>query len=143
MAARAPQRKVAVAVRSYCLDQGDVGGLTKPLGGSPLAAENSTILKSTKSLGWTIARWQETTNRRSSPRRRQQSFYACRCLQCSAKPKAGRLPGRRVGKEWRFSRTMLREWVASGPDRHDLELYDRKERADPEHGLDEEEQPGA
>jgi excisionase family DNA binding protein len=55
--------------------------------------------------------------------------------------KAGRLPGRRVGKEWRFSRSMLREWVASGPDRHDLELYDRRARADTESGRDEEEQP--
>jgi excisionase family DNA binding protein len=54
--------------------------------------------------------------------------------------KAGRLPGRRVGKEWRFSRTMLREWVASGPDRHDLELYGRRTRDDTENGPDEEEQ---
>jgi hypothetical protein len=36
---------------------------------------------------------------------------------------------------------MLREWVASGPDRHDLELYDRRGRADTESGPDEEEQP--
>ena len=42
--------------------------------------------------------------------------------------KAGRLPGRRVGKEWRFSRSVLLEWVGSGPDRHDLELYNRTER---------------
>jgi excisionase family DNA binding protein len=55
--------------------------------------------------------------------------------------KAGRLPGRRVGKEWRFSRSMLREWVASGPDRHDLELYDRSARGETESGPDEEEQP--
>lgn len=70
-------------------------------------------------------------------------FLRVPLLTVQRQAKAGRLPGRRVGKEWRFSRTMLREWVASGPDRHDLELYDRKERADPEHGLDEEEQPGA
>jgi excisionase family DNA binding protein len=55
--------------------------------------------------------------------------------------KAGRLPGRRVGKEWRFSRSVLREWVASGPDRHDLELYDRRAQADTESGPDEEEEP--
>jgi excisionase family DNA binding protein len=42
--------------------------------------------------------------------------------------KAGRLPGRRVGKVWRFSRSVLLEWVGSGPDRHDLELYNRGER---------------
>ena len=29
--------------------------------------------------------------------------------------KAGRLPGRRVGKEWRFSRSVLLEWIGSGP----------------------------
>jgi hypothetical protein len=29
------------------------------------------------------------------------------------------------------SRTMLLEWVESGPDRHHLELYERKEREDP------------
>jgi hypothetical protein len=49
---------------------------------------------------------------------------------------------KRVGKEWRFSRTMLTEWVASGPDRHDLELYDREARENTEQGLDQEEQPG-
>jgi excisionase family DNA binding protein len=41
--------------------------------------------------------------------------------------KAGRLPGRRVGKEWRFSSSVLLEWVGSGPDRHDLEPYNRTE----------------
>jgi excisionase family DNA binding protein len=40
--------------------------------------------------------------------------------------KAGRLPGRRIGKEWRFSRAVLLDWMASGPDRHNLELYNRK-----------------
>lgn len=48
--------------------------------------------------------------------------------------KAGRLPGRRIGREWRFSRTVLLEWLAAGPDRHDLELYNRKFEADEEDG---------
>jgi hypothetical protein len=39
-----------------------------------------------------------------------------------------------------LSRSMLREWVASGPDRHDLELYDRSARGGTENGPDEEEQ---
>jgi excisionase family DNA binding protein len=68
-------------------------------------------------------------------------FLRVPLLTVQRQAKAGRLPGRRVGKEWRFSRTMLREWVASGPDRHDLELYDRRGRADTESGPDEEEQP--
>ncbi len=50
--------------------------------------------------------------------------------------KAGRLPGRRIGKEWRFSRSVLLEWLASGPDQHDLELYNRK-TGDHETGEDE------
>jgi excisionase family DNA binding protein len=84
-----------------------------------------------------------TTNQRSSHRRKRLSSLRVPLLTVQRQAKAGRLPGRRVGKEWRFSRTMLREWVASGPDRHDLDLYDRKERGDPEHRSDEEEQPGA
>ena len=40
--------------------------------------------------------------------------------------KRGRLPGRRVGKEWRFSRKMLEQWLASGPDDFDIERYKRK-----------------
>ena len=39
--------------------------------------------------------------------------------------KRGRLPGRRVGKEWRFSRRMLEQWLASGPDDFDTERYKR------------------
>ncbi len=70
-------------------------------------------------------------------------FLRVPLLTVQRQAKAGRLPGRRVGKEWRFSRTMLREWVASGPDRHDLELYDRKERQDHEERSNEEEPPGA
>jgi len=35
---------------------------------------------------------------------------------------------------------MLREWVASGPDRHDLELYDRKGRGDAEGETEQEQQ---
>jgi excisionase family DNA binding protein len=46
--------------------------------------------------------------------------------------KAGRVPGRRIGKEWRFSRSVLIKWMASGPDRHDLELYNRRVDADDE-----------
>jgi excisionase family DNA binding protein len=68
-------------------------------------------------------------------------FLRVPLLTVQRQAKAGRLPGRRVGKEWRFSRSMLREWVATGPDRHDLELYDRRARADTESGPDEEEQP--
>lgn len=70
-------------------------------------------------------------------------FLRVPLLTVQRQAKAGRLPGRRVGKEWRFSRTMLLEWVASGPDRHDLEFYDRRGREDPEQRLDEEEPPGA
>ena len=40
--------------------------------------------------------------------------------------KRGRLPGRRVGKEWRFSRRVLEQWLASGPDDYDTERYKRK-----------------
>jgi len=40
--------------------------------------------------------------------------------------KRGRLPGRRVGKEWRFSRKVLEQWLASGPDDYDTERYKRK-----------------
>jgi excisionase family DNA binding protein len=68
-------------------------------------------------------------------------FLRVPVLTVQRQAKAGRLPGRRVCKEWRFSRTMLREWVASGPDRHDLELYDRRAGADTESGFDEEEEP--
>jgi len=67
-------------------------------------------------------------------------FLRVPLLTVQRQAKSGRLPGRRMGKEWRFSRSQLREWVASGPDRHDLKLYDRRDRADTESG-DEEEQP--
>ena len=40
--------------------------------------------------------------------------------------KRGRLPGRRVGKEWRFSRRVLEQWLATGPDDYDTERYKRK-----------------
>ncbi len=39
--------------------------------------------------------------------------------------RAGRLPGRRIGKEWRFSRTALLEWLARGPDDEDRGRYKR------------------
>ena len=68
-------------------------------------------------------------------------FLRVALLTVQRQAKAGRLPGRRVGKEWRFSRTMLLEWVASGLDRRDIELYDRRARADTESEPDEEEQP--
>ena len=45
--------------------------------------------------------------------------------------KRGRLPGRRVGKEWRFSRKVLEAWLASGPDDYDTERYKRKGAAKP------------
>jgi excisionase family DNA binding protein len=35
--------------------------------------------------------------------------------------KRGRIPGRRVGKGWRFSRKTLEAWLASGPDTYDIE----------------------
>ena len=54
-------------------------------------------------------------------------FLRVSLLTVQRQAKAGRLPGRRVGKEWRFSRSVLLEWVGSGPDRHDLELYSRTE----------------
>ena len=53
-------------------------------------------------------------------------FLRVPLLTVQRQAKAGRLPGRRIGKEWRFSRTVLIEWMASGPDRHDLELYNRR-----------------
>jgi excisionase family DNA binding protein len=40
--------------------------------------------------------------------------------------KRGRLPGRRVGKEWRFSRKVLEQWLASGPDDFDIDRYKRR-----------------
>jgi hypothetical protein len=52
------------------------------------------------------------------------------------------LPGRRVGKEWRFARAVLLEWMASGPDRHDLELYNRRGETEPDE-MDEPDEPEA
>ena len=59
-------------------------------------------------------------------------FLRVPLLTVQRQAKAGRLPGRRIGKEWRFSRTVLIEWMASGPDRHDLELYNRRVDANDE-----------
>jgi excisionase family DNA binding protein len=53
-------------------------------------------------------------------------FLRVSLLTVQRQAKAGRLPGRRVGKEWRFSRTVLTEWMAAGPDRQDQELYNRR-----------------
>lgn len=39
--------------------------------------------------------------------------------------KARRLPGRRVGKEWRFSRAVLMTWLSRGPEEDDTERYRR------------------
>ena len=54
-------------------------------------------------------------------------FLRVPLLTVQRQAKAGRLPGRRVGREWRFSRSVLLEWFAQGPDSHDLELYNRRE----------------
>lgn len=85
--------------------------------------------------GWRhLGGWRETTNRRSSPRRKRRSFFAYRFLPFSVKP---RLAGCRDGGWARNGASLgpcLLIWVASGPDRHDLELYDRKARGDTEHG---------
>ena len=40
--------------------------------------------------------------------------------------RAGRLPGRRLGKEWRFSRTALLDWLAGGPGVEDTDRYRRE-----------------
>jgi excisionase family DNA binding protein len=40
--------------------------------------------------------------------------------------RGGRLPGRRVGKEWRFSRGALMEWLARGPSDEDMSRYRRE-----------------
>jgi excisionase family DNA binding protein len=66
-------------------------------------------------------------------------FLRVPLLTVQRQAKAGRLPGRRIGKEWRFSRTVLIEWMASGPDRHDLELYNR--RVDPDDGDSDQAEP--
>lgn len=46
--------------------------------------------------------------------------------------RAGRLPGRRIGKEWRFSRTGLLEWLNEGPGEEDLSRYRRLSPEQPE-----------
>ena len=58
-------------------------------------------------------------------------FLRVPLLTVQRQAKAGRLPGRRIGKEWRFSRSVLIESMAAGPDRRDLDLYNR--RPEPEH----------
>jgi excisionase family DNA binding protein len=45
--------------------------------------------------------------------------------------KRGRLPGRRVGKGWRFSRRGLERWLASGPEAEDMERYRWKSKTEP------------
>ena len=45
--------------------------------------------------------------------------------------KRGRLPGRRVGKGWRFSRRVLEQWLASGPDAEDINRYRWKSKTEP------------
>jgi excisionase family DNA binding protein len=44
--------------------------------------------------------------------------------------KRGRLPGRRVGKGWRFSRKVLEAWLASGPDDYDIQRDRRHTTSD-------------
>jgi excisionase family DNA binding protein len=56
-------------------------------------------------------------------------FLRVPLLTVQRQAKAGRLPGRRVGKQWRFARSVLLEWMAAGPDSRDLELYSRREEA--------------
>ncbi len=50
-------------------------------------------------------------------------FLRVSLLTVQRQARAGRLPGRRIGKQWRFSRTVLLEWLATGPESQDLELY--------------------
>lgn len=45
--------------------------------------------------------------------------------------RAGRLPGRRIGKEWRFSRNALLEWLARGPSQEDTRRYRRDDSERP------------
>jgi excisionase family DNA binding protein len=59
-------------------------------------------------------------------------FLRVPLLTVQRQAKAGKIPGRRIGKEWRFSRTVLIKWMAGGPGRHDLELYNRRVDADEE-----------
>ena len=61
-------------------------------------------------------------------------FLRVPLLTVQRQAKAGRLPGRRVGKQWRFSRTVLLEWIAAGPDRHDLELFSHKNEQEEKYG---------
>ncbi len=42
---------------------------------------------------------------------------------------AGRLPGRHVGREWRFSRTALLEWLAESSSEADRRRYARRPSA--------------
>ncbi len=76
-------------------------------------------------------------------------FLRVPLLTVQRQAKAGRLPGRRVGKQWRFSRTVLLEWIAAGPDRHDLELFSRRDEGEEtgegvlEHEETEDEEAGA
>ncbi len=63
-------------------------------------------------------------------------FLRVPLLTVQPQAKADRLPGRRIGREWRFSRTVLIDWLAAGPDHHDLELYNRKSGGDEEAGGD-------
>ncbi len=45
--------------------------------------------------------------------------------------RGGRLPGRRIGKEWRFSRNALLEWLARGPSQEDTDRYRRDDSERP------------
>lgn len=63
-------------------------------------------------------------------------FLRVPLLTVQRQAKAGRLPGRRIGKQWRFSRTVLLEWIAAGPDHHDIELFNRRTDREEEGGED-------
>ncbi len=65
-------------------------------------------------------------------------FLRVSLLTVQRQAKAGRLPGRRIGKQWRFSRTVLLEWLAAGPEPQDLELYKKIDGEDQEEAEDEE-----
>lgn len=77
------------------------------------------------------------------PLQQAADFLQVPLLTVQRQARAGRLPGRRIGKEWRFSRTVLLEWLAAGPDRQDLELYGRKDGLGEERGEGEAEDEGA
>lgn len=61
-------------------------------------------------------------------------FLRVPLLTVQRQTKAGRLPGRRVGKAVALLPQVLLEWIATGPDRHDLEVFRRKNEQEEETG---------